>query len=65
MAKLYTLLFVLLFSFSSISTLKTDDDDDYDFFEVIFDLFGLGSSEEKNFSFENKDIKSEFHLFCV
>lgn len=56
MAK-FLIVFLVLFSFSSISSAQRDDDDDYDFFSEILELFGFGSSEE-SFSFENQNITS-------
>ena len=51
------LLFVFSFSIISSTPLKKKDED-FDIFDIFFDLFGLGSDED--YSFENKTVASKF-----
>lgn len=55
MEKKFVLILVLLSVSSISSALQSDEDDYYDFFSEILDLFGFGSSEE---SYENQNLTS-------
>lgn len=59
MSKVSVAFFVFVFSFSFISsTPLKKKDEDFDFFDIFSDLFGLGSDED--YSFENKTVTSKF-----